>query len=52
MLEVDLRRNVSADIVILINRGTFRGHDGVRELARIVGEAYASMTATVWPAPV
>ena len=38
MLEVDLRRNVSADIVILINRGTFRGHDGVRELARIVGE--------------
>jgi Stage II sporulation protein E (SpoIIE) len=38
VLEVDLRRNVSADIVILINRGTFRGHDGVRELARILGK--------------
>jgi hypothetical protein len=38
MLEVDLRRNVSEDIVILINRGTFRGHDGVRELARMLGE--------------
>ena len=25
-LEEDLRRNTSEDIVILINRGTFRGH--------------------------
>src|SRR5215217_8472117 len=38
MLEVDLERNTSKDIVILINRGTFRGHEGVRELARMLGE--------------
>jgi len=31
ILEEDLRRNVSDDIVILINRGTFRGYDGVRD---------------------
>jgi hypothetical protein len=37
-LEEDLRRNVAEDIVILINRGTFRGHDGVRELARMLAE--------------
>ena len=33
IVEEDIRRNVSEDIVILINRGTFRGHEGVRELA-------------------
>ena len=34
----DLRRNVSEDIVILINRGVFRGHAGVIELAQMLGE--------------
>jgi hypothetical protein len=38
MLEVDLERNHSKDIVVLINRGTFRGHEGVRQLARILDE--------------
>ncbi|HZC72944.1 MAG TPA: nuclear transport factor 2 family protein [Jatrophihabitans sp.] len=38
VLAEDLRRNVSEDIVILINRGTFRGYDGVRELARMLAE--------------
>ena len=38
MLEEDIRRNASEDIVILINRGTFRGHEGIRELARMLGE--------------
>ena len=38
MLEVDLERNHSKEIVIFINRGTFRGHEGVRELARMLGE--------------
>ncbi|WP_202872532.1 nuclear transport factor 2 family protein [Kribbella soli] len=33
LLAEDLRRNVSEDIVILMSRGTFRGHGGVRELA-------------------
>jgi len=38
MLEVDLERNYSKEIVILINRGTFRGYEGVRQLAQMLGE--------------
>ena len=38
VMEEDLRRNVSEDIVVLINRGTFRGHDGVRQLAEMLAE--------------
>jgi SnoaL-like domain len=34
----DLRRNVSEDIVILMNRGTFHGYEGVMELAEMLGE--------------
>jgi DNA primase large subunit len=37
-IEEDIRRNVSEDIVILTNRGTFRGHEGVRQLARMLIE--------------
>jgi ribosomal protein S13 len=37
-VEKDMRRNVSEDIVILINRGTFRGYEGVRHLARMLIE--------------
>ena len=38
ILEADLRRNVAEDIVILINRGTFRGHEGVKDLAMMLAE--------------
>lgn len=38
VLEEDIRRNVAEDIVILMNRGIYRGHDGVRELARMLAE--------------
>ena len=38
ILEEDLRRNVAANIFILINRGVFRGHDGVRQLAWMLAE--------------
>jgi SnoaL-like domain len=38
IVEEDIRRNVSEDVVVLINRGTFRGHEGIRELARMLGE--------------
>ena len=38
IVEEDIRRNVSEDVVVLINRGTFRGHDGVRDLASMLGE--------------
>ena len=38
VMEEDLRRNVSEDIVVLLNRGTFRGHDGVRRLAEMLAE--------------
>ena len=37
-LDEDLHRNTSKDIVILINRGTFHGHEGVRHLACMLGE--------------
>ncbi len=36
VLDEDLRRNVSEDIVVLINRGTFRGYDGVRQPAQML----------------
>jgi hypothetical protein len=38
VLDDDLVRNVSENIVVLINRGTFRGHDGVRQLAQMLLE--------------
>jgi hypothetical protein len=38
ILDEDLRRNVGEDIVILINRGVFRGHQGVRQLAWMLSE--------------
>jgi hypothetical protein len=38
IVEEDIHRNVSEEIVILINRGTFRGHEGVRRLAQMLGE--------------
>ncbi len=38
IVEEDIRRNISGDIVILINRGTFRGHEGVRRLAQMLDE--------------
>ena len=38
VIEEDLRRNVAEDIVILTSRGTFRGHDGVMQLAQMLGE--------------
>jgi hypothetical protein len=38
IVEEDIRRNVSEEIVILINRGTFRGHEAVRSLAWMLGE--------------
>lgn len=34
----DIRRNVSPDCVVLERRGIFRGHDGVRELVRLLEE--------------
>jgi len=34
--EEDIERNVSPDIVVLERRGIFRGHGGVRELARLL----------------
>jgi hypothetical protein len=38
IVEEDIRRNVSEDIVILIYCGTFRGHEGVRELPKMLSE--------------
>ncbi|MBI4900263.1 MAG: nuclear transport factor 2 family protein [Actinobacteria bacterium] len=38
ILEEDLRRNVADEIVVLINRGVFRGHEGVRQLAWMLAD--------------
>ena len=38
VVQEDLRRNVAEDIVILTNRGTFHGHEGVMQLAEMLGE--------------
>ena len=38
IFEEDIRRNVSEACVILTNRGVFRGHGGVRQLARMLAE--------------
>lgn len=38
VLDEDLRRNVAEDIVVLSNRGVFRGHEGVRRLAWMLAE--------------
>jgi SnoaL-like domain len=38
IVQDDLERNVAEDIVVLTNRGTFRGHDGVMELAQMLAE--------------
>jgi hypothetical protein len=36
--EDDIARNISPHCVVLERRGVFRGHDGVRELARLLAE--------------
>jgi SnoaL-like domain len=41
-LDGDLERNVAPDVVMLTGRGVFRGHDGVRELARQLMEEIPS----------
>jgi hypothetical protein len=38
LVEKDMRRNVSEDIVVVINRGVFRGHERVMQLAQMLGE--------------
>ena len=38
ILEEDIRRNYSEEIAILINRGAFHGHEGVRQLAYMLAE--------------
>jgi SnoaL-like protein len=38
LVEEDMRRNVAEDIVILTNRGTFHGHEGVMQLAVMLAE--------------
>lgn len=34
LIEDDLARNYSKDLVVLTGRGVFRGHDGLRHMAR------------------
>ena len=34
----DIRRNVSEDVVVLVDWNTFHGHDGIRKLASMLGK--------------
>jgi SnoaL-like domain len=38
IIQEDLARNVAEDCVVLTNRGVFRGHEGVTQLAQLLGE--------------
>ena len=38
IVQDDLDRNVAEDCVILMNQGTFHGHQGVMQLAQMLGE--------------
>ena len=48
-LEDDLRRNVPEDIVAIMSRGVFRGHDGVRELAEALAQELPEHRAFTYP---
>lgn len=37
-IEDDLARNYAVDLVVLTGRGIYRGHDGLRQLARLLNE--------------
>ena len=37
-VEEDIERNCAKDIVLLTNWGTFRGHSGVRDAAKLLGD--------------
>ncbi|MFZ6052036.1 nuclear transport factor 2-like protein [Halocola ammonii] len=37
-VEEDIKRNCAEDIVLLTNWGTFRGHSGVREAAKLLDD--------------
>jgi hypothetical protein len=37
-VELDISRNYSRDVVLLSGEGTFRGHDGIRNSARLLAE--------------
>ncbi|HXG67186.1 MAG TPA: nuclear transport factor 2 family protein [Blastocatellia bacterium] len=39
-LEDDLARNIAEDVVLLTGRGVYRGHDGVRRLARFLKQDF------------
>jgi hypothetical protein len=47
-LEDDLRRNVSEDVVVIMNRGVFRGYEGVRQLADALSQELPDHRAFVY----
>ncbi len=38
LVEDDLARNYAEDLIVLTGRGTYRGHDGLRQLAQMLRE--------------
>jgi hypothetical protein len=43
-VEADLARNYSEDLVVLTGRGVYRGHEGLKQLARILREELPDAT--------
>ncbi len=43
-VEEDLARNYAQDVVLLTGRGVYRGHDGLRELNRLLQEELPGAT--------
>ncbi len=43
-MDDDLARNYAEDVVVLTGRGIFRGHDGVRHLARLLPDELPNCT--------
>jgi hypothetical protein len=41
-IEDDLKRNYAEDVVVLTGLGVYRGHDGLRQLARMLNEELGS----------
>jgi hypothetical protein len=45
-IEIDLARNYAQDLVIFAGREIYRSHDGLRQLAKLLGEQLQDTSMT------
>lgn len=43
-LDDDLARNYAEDLIVLTGRGVYRGHEGLRQLVRLLGQELPNAT--------